>query len=175
MTGTRWTDNPGAVAGACIVALFLYAVVVVAFRAGKRRTVAELAPFDLAAVIAVGAVMGRTATGGNSVAVGLAAIAGLMLGHGLVTRLRRYGPVRRAVDHPTAVLVLDGHVRTDALRSAGLTHGDLDATLRSQGIRSVDEVAVAVFETRSGVSVIRRGGDAPLWDGVTQTSPNASA
>ena len=161
---TRWGGDPGAVAAAFLVALCLYLVVVVAFRAGKRRTVAELAPFDLAAVIAVGAVMGRTATGGNSVAVGLVAIVGLLVGHWAVSKLRRFLPVRNVVDHPTAVLVVDGRVQVEELRRAGLTPGDLEAALRSHGIRSLDEVSVAVFETRNGVSVLRSDGVAPLWD-----------
>jgi uncharacterized membrane protein YcaP (DUF421 family) len=150
--------------GAFLVALMLYLGVVLAFRVGKRRTVAELAPFDLAAVIAIGAITGRTATGGNSVIVGVLAVLGLFTGHWLVSKGRRLAPVRRLVDHPTAVLVVNGQVRSRELRRSGLTRADLDATLRSLGIRTIDEVAVAVFETRNGVSVLRPGGEAPLWE-----------
>lgn len=162
-----WLDGgwgPGV--GAFVLALLLYLLVVLAFRAGKRRTVAELAPFDLAAVIAVGAITGRTATGGNSIAVGLLAVVGLFAGHWLVSRLRRFRHVRRLVDHPTAVLVLDGKVRPEALRRSGLTQGDLAAALRSHGVRDLDDVAIAVFETRSGVSILRPGSLASLWEGL---------
>lgn len=158
-----WVDGPSVVVGAFVVALALYLGVVLAFRAGKRRTVAELAPFDLAAVIAVGAITGRTATGANSIAVGVVAVLGLFTGHWLVSRGRRTRFVRRLVDHPTAILVLDGQVQRDELRRAGLTRVDLDAALRSHGIRDLDEVAIAVFETRNGVSVLRPGASAPLW------------
>jgi uncharacterized membrane protein YcaP (DUF421 family) len=162
--GTWLHGDAGAAAGAFLVALGLYFGVVLAFRVGKRRTVAELAPFDLAAVIAVGAITGRTATGGNSVLIGVVAVLGLFTGHWLVSKGRRIGAVRRLVDHPTAVLVVEGEVRGRELRRSGLTRADLDATLRSLGVRNIEEVAVAVFETRNGVSVLRPGATAPLWE-----------
>lgn len=162
-----WSDSTAAVVAAFLVALVMYLGVVLAFRAGKRRTVAELAPFDLAAVIAVGAITGRTATGGNSVVVGVVAVLGLLVGHWAVSRSRRWRAVRRLVDQPTAVLVLDGRIQHRELRRSGLTRDDLDAALRSHGIRDLSEVAVAVFETRNGVSVLKPGGSAPLWDRIT--------
>lgn len=175
MTGALWWTEPTAkVVAAFLVALGMYLGVVLAFRAGKRRTVAELAPFDLAAVIAVGAITGRTATGGNSVTVGVVAVLGLLAGHWAVSRARRWHTVRRLVDQPTAVLVLHGRVQHAELRRAGLTHDDLDATLRNHGIRDLSEVAVAVFETRNGVSVLRPGPSAPLWDRITSPAEDES-
>jgi len=169
MTSSAWWD-----AGrAFLVALALYAFVVLAFRAGKRRTVAELAPFDLAAVIAVGAIVGRTATGGNPVAVGLTAVAGLLVGHAAVSRLRRLPAFRSLVDHPTSVLIVDGEVRPAELRRSGLTHEDLDAALRAHGVRDVAEVAIAVFETRNGVSILMERGPAPLWRRLPDPGPPA--
>lgn len=164
-----WSQSPATVAGAFAVAVGMYFVVVFAFRVGKRRTVAELAPFDLAAVIAVGAITGRTATGGNSITVGLVAVAGLMLAHSLVSRLRRVPALKAVVDHPTAILVLDGKVRMEGLRRAGLTLTDLQAALRSHAVTDVRDVAVAVFETRHGVSVLLSSTDAPLWEPVVTT------
>jgi uncharacterized membrane protein YcaP (DUF421 family) len=164
-----WGDSTTKVVAAFLVALGMYLGVVLAFRAGKRRTVAELAPFDLAAVIAVGAITGRTATGGNSVAVGVVAVLGLLAGHWAVSRARRWRAVGGLVDQPTAVLVLDGRIHHRELRRTGLTRDDLDATLRNHGIRDMSEVAVAVFETRNGVSVLRPGPSAPLWDRITST------
>lgn len=168
-----WSQSPAAVAGAFAVAVGMYVVVVLAFRVGKRRTVAELAPFDLAAVIAVGAITGRTATGGNSIAVGLVAIAGLLVAHWLVSRLRRVPSLRSVIDHPTAILVLDGKPHMEGLRRAGLTLTDLEAALRSHGVADVRDVAIAVFETRHGVSVLLSSTDAPLWRPVAASSRSA--
>lgn len=74
------------VAGAFVVSVGLYLLVVLAFRLAEHRTVAELAPFDLAVIIAIGATVGGTATGRNSVAINVAAIAGLLLAHLSSTR-----------------------------------------------------------------------------------------
>jgi uncharacterized membrane protein YcaP (DUF421 family) len=170
-----WSQSPAAVAGAFALAVGMYFVVVLAFRAGKRRTVAELAPFDLAAVIAVGAITGRTATGGNSVAVGLVAVAGLLVAHWLVSRLRRVPALRSIIDHPTAILVLDGKVQMEGLRRAGLTLTDLEAALRNQRVSDVRDVAIAVFETRHGVSVLVGATDAPLWQPVVGTEDRSTS
>lgn len=135
-----------------------------AFRIGERRTVAELAPFDLAAIIAIGAVVGGTATGRNSITVGVAVVAGLLLAHALVTRLRRLPGARRLVDQSPVVLVRGGVVEPQGLRRAGLTHEDLSAALRARSVRDLHSVELAVFETRSGVSVLLGPAEASLWD-----------
>ncbi|MEW1955413.1 YetF domain-containing protein [Terrabacter sp. NPDC080008] len=172
MTAIVWWDA----ARAFLMALGLYAFVVLAFRAGKRRTVAELAPFDLAAVIAVGAIVGRTATGGNPLAVGITAVAGLPVGHAVVSRLRHLRSFRALVDHPTSVLVVDGRIRPVELRRSGLTRGDLEAALRSHGVQDIGDVAVAVFETRNGVSILTKHGPAPLWQHLSdEESATASS
>ena len=159
-----WADPVPTVAGAFGVAVGLYLLVVLAFRVSERRTVAELAPFDLAAIIAIGAVVGGTATGRNSVAVGVTAVAGLLLAHALVTRLRRLPGARRLVDQAPVVLVRSGVLQPDGLRRAGLTAQDLQAALRARGVRSLYTVELAVFETRTGVSVLLGPGPASLWD-----------
>lgn len=171
MSSGAWWDA----VRAFVVALGLYAFVVVAFRAGKRRTVAELAPFDLAAVIAVGAIVGRTATGGGPILVGLTAVAGLLVGHAVVSRLRHFTAFRSFVDHPTSVLVVDGTVRPAELRRAGLTRGDLDAALRHHGVTDLSQVSIAVFETRNGMSVLTQQGPAPLWQRLADPPPSSSA
>jgi len=160
----RWSDPLPAVAGAFAVAVGLYLLVVLAFRVGERRTVAELAPFDLAAIIATGAVVGGTATGRNSITVGVTAVAGLLLAHALVTRLRRLPGARRLVDQAPVVLVHRGVVQPQGLRRAGLASQDLSAALRARGVRDLHSVELAVFETRSGGSVLLGPGQAPLWN-----------
>lgn len=162
----HWTEPAQVVAGAFVVSVGLYLLVVLAFRLAERRTVAELAPFDLAAIIAIGATVGGTATGRNSVAVGVAAVAGLLLAHAGVARLRRQPSVRAVIDQSPVVLVRHGLVQPAGLRRAGLTPDDLDAALRARGVRRLPDVELAVFETRSGVSVLVGPEPAPLWQSL---------
>ncbi len=51
-------------------------------------------------------------------------------------------------------------------RRSGLTRDDLGATLCSHGIRDLSEVSVAVFETSNGLSVLRPGPAALLWQRI---------
>lgn len=163
----RWGAPASSVMAAFGVAVGLYLLVVLAFRIGERRTVAELAPFDLAAIIAVGAVVGGTATGRNPVSIGVTAVAGLLLAHAAVTRLRRLSAVRRLIDQSPVVLICHGQVQPTGLRRAGLTRADLDASLRADGIRDLRDVEIAIFETRRGVSVLLGQAPAPLWHNLT--------
>lgn len=55
-------------------------------------------------------------------------------------------------------------MQPQGLRRAGLTSQDLSAALRARGVRDLHSVELAVFETRSGVSVLLGPGQAPLWD-----------
>jgi uncharacterized membrane protein YcaP (DUF421 family) len=88
------------------VALFLTAAA--AFRFGQRRTLAEFTPFDWVTAVAVGAIVGRTATAADtSWATGAAALLALVGVHALVARLRFSDRIRRMVDPPVRVLIRD--------------------------------------------------------------------
>jgi uncharacterized membrane protein YcaP (DUF421 family) len=109
------------------------------------------------------------------VAVGLVAVAGLLVAHWLVSRLRRVPALRSIIDHPSAILVLDGKVQMEGLRRAGLTLTDLEAALRNQRVGDVRDVAIAVFETRHGVSVLVGATDAPLWQPVVRSDDRSTS
>jgi uncharacterized membrane protein YcaP (DUF421 family) len=51
------------------------------------------------------------------------------------------------------VLIHDGHVNRNVMRSALLTHHELEAALRRSGCAAVTDVAFAVLETNGQISV----------------------
>lgn len=139
-------------------AVLLFALALAAFRVGERRTVAQLSPFDFVVAVALGAIIGRTATSGStSFLNGAVALLTLLLAHRIITALRRHTTVTNIVDQPPNVLVVDGQVRADGLARAGLTPGDVYALLRQHGIGDLSEVGVMLYETRGGVSLHRAG------------------
>ncbi|GAA0397149.1 DUF421 domain-containing protein [Microbispora corallina] len=142
------------------VALFLTAAV--AFRLTERRTMAEFAPFDWVAAVAVGALVGRTATATDaSWLTGSAALLTLLGAHAAVTRLRFLPGLGRLVDPPLRVLIRDGEVNRRNLRRCGLTEADLAAVLRQHGHHGPADVHLAVFEAKGAVSVLARPPGAP--------------
>jgi uncharacterized membrane protein YcaP (DUF421 family) len=140
---------------AALKAVALFATAAVAFRFTQRRALGEFTPFDWVTAVAVGAVIGRTATASEtSFVTGAAALLALIATHALVTGIRFVPPLRRLVDPPVRVLIRDGHVDERNLRRCGLTLSDLDAILRRHGHVGADDVGLALFEEKGSVSVL---------------------
>jgi uncharacterized membrane protein YcaP (DUF421 family) len=145
---------------AAMKALALFLTAAVAFRLTERRTIAEFTPFDWVTAVAVGAIVGRTATAGDtSWLTGAAALVTLIVAHAAVARLRFVPRIRRIVDPPVRVLILDGEIQHVNLRRCRLTDADLEAALRQHGIQSPRHVRLAVFEAKGAVSVFASRSD----------------
>jgi uncharacterized membrane protein YcaP (DUF421 family) len=155
-TQVLFGDGRGALHAAVkVLALFLTAAV--ALRLTQRRTLAEFTPFDWAAAVAVGAIIGRTATASDaSWLIGAAAIVTLLLTHSAVSWMRFLPAFARWFDPPLRVLIEDGRVDRRNLRRCRMTQSDLDAVLRRHGYTSPEDVHLAVFEAKGGVSILRR-------------------
>jgi uncharacterized membrane protein YcaP (DUF421 family) len=148
--------RPAAYAAVKALALFLTAAT--AFRLRLRRTIGEFTPFDWVTAVAVGAIVGRTATAADtSWLTGAAALLTLIAAHDLVARLRFIPWVRRVVDPPVRVLIRDGQVNERNLKRCRLTREDLDAALRQHGHQTPASVRLALFETKGAVSIIADG------------------
>ncbi|CPR10272.1 hypothetical protein BN971_01785 [Mycobacterium bohemicum DSM 44277] len=148
--------RPAAFAALKALALFLTALT--AFRLTLRRTIAEFTPFDWVTAVAVGAVVGRTATAPHtSWFTGTAVLIALIAAHDTVARLRFIPWVSRLVDPPVRVLIREGEIDRRNLKRCRLTQADLDAILRQHGHRTPDEIRLALFETKGVVSVFGEG------------------
>lgn len=140
---------------AAIKAFTLFLTAVVLFRFSGRRTLAEFAPYDWVAAVAVGAIVGRTATASDaSWLVGAAALVVIMLTHAALTRLRFLPRFRGVIDPPLLVLVRDGAVDERNLRRCGMTTDDLAAVLRQHGHDSPTGIHRVFIETRGAVSIL---------------------
>ncbi|MGH3387524.1 MAG: YetF domain-containing protein [Actinomadura sp.] len=147
---------------AAVKALALFLTAAVAFRLTERRTMAEFAPFDWVAAVAVGALVGRTATASDaSWLTGTAALLAILAAHAAITRLRFLAVFSRLVDPPLRILIQDGKVNRRNLRRCGLTEADLDAVLRQHGHHGPADIHLAVFEAKGAVSVLPHRPAAP--------------
>ncbi|GLW08146.1 hypothetical protein Misp01_32760 [Microtetraspora sp. NBRC 13810] len=144
-------------AHAAVKAVALFLTAAVAFRLAERRTMGEFAPFDWVAAVAVGAIVGRTATATDaSWLTGSAALLSLLAAHAAITRLRFTPFLGRLVDPPLRVLIRDGRVDLRNLRYCGLTEADLAAVLRRHGHHGPAGIHLAIFESRGVISVLPR-------------------
>ncbi len=150
----QFVDGWRPAAYTALKALALFVTAATAFRITQRRTIAEFTPFDWVTAVAVGAIVGRTATAADtSWLTGSAALVALIAAHDIVARLRFIPWVRRLVDPPVRVLIRDGELNEANLRRCRITREDLDAILRQHGHRTPADVGLALFETKGVVSV----------------------
>lgn len=147
---------------AAVKAAALFLTAAIAFRLSTRRAMAQFAPFDWVVAVAVGAVVGRTATASDaSWLTGTAALLSLIGVHQLVTRLRLLPGMHRFIDPPLIVLIYRGRVEEANLRRSGLSPFDLEAVLRQHGYHSPADVHLAILESRGTVSFLAAPAEPP--------------
>jgi uncharacterized membrane protein YcaP (DUF421 family) len=135
--------------------VLLYIAALVVLRLGERRTLAQWTLIDFAAAVAVGAIVGKTATSPNtSWVTGAVALAAVVAAH----------RVNKLADHRIRVLVADGRLRRTQLRLCGLTDNDIMSELRQRGIFDLADVRYLIYETKGGLTVVRRDAAGPLVD-----------
>lgn len=141
----------------------IYVWTILGIRCSERRTLADMSSFDLVVAVAMGAVVGRTATQASpSFVQGATAILALIAMHHLLGRLRLTVPtLRRLLDRRPQVVAVDGSPLDEALRRSHLTEDDLLAALRERGVRRLDQAAVVVLESTGRCSVLLKD-DKPI-------------
>jgi uncharacterized membrane protein YcaP (DUF421 family) len=154
-------------------AVLIYLAALIGLRVAHRRTLSQWTAIDVAAVVAVGAIVGRTAVARRqSLAAGVVALATILAAHFVVT-LARYRPwVSRLTDHRVRVLLRDGRLLRRQLLICGITEGDLFAELRQRGVFDLEELRYILYEPKGGLTVVRERavGDrcAVLSDGLRE-------
>jgi len=138
----------------------IYLSVVVGLRIGEQRTLAEMRSYDFAVAVALGSIIGRTATAARpSYVQGLAAVVVLLMLHRLVSIVRiRSRLARRLLDRRPVELVRNGEVLADGLIDAHLSESDLSMLLRVRGIHGPRQVQVAFLEASGAISVVPKAG-----------------
>ncbi|MGW1682645.1 DUF421 domain-containing protein [Saccharopolyspora sp. NPDC002376] len=147
--------NQGMLWAVACKAVLLYGTGLLGLRLTNRRTLAQMSLFDFVTAVAIGAVIGRTATAPDtSYAEGAAALFALIAVHQLIGYARFWSIGQRLTDHRIRLLVVDGDVQVKELRACGLTMADLRAALRQQGVRDLAEVRHLIYERNGRFTVV---------------------
>jgi len=169
LTG-NWAHLGGVVGKAGL----MYATALLLLRVGERRTLAQWTLIDFAAAIAVGAIVGRTATAPNgSWVTGAVALGTIIAAHRIMSLLRFHPLLNKLTDHRIRVLFADGSLRRGQLRLCGLTDNDVLSELRQRGILDLAEVRYLLYEAKGGLTVVRRDADGPLVDSALGSAASA--
>jgi uncharacterized membrane protein YcaP (DUF421 family) len=146
------------------VAVFLFILVLT--RLVGRRELGSLEPFDLIILVVIGDLVQQGVTQDDySVTGAFIVVSTLALLTVFVSYVSfRVPPVRPFLDGEPVILVEAGRPIDRNLRRERITHGELQAAARMQGISSLAQVRFAVLETNGQISFIEHengGGTAP--------------
>ncbi|SDG78497.1 hypothetical protein SAMN04489810_1286 [Microbacterium pygmaeum] len=157
------TISPLEVLATIIATIAMYLVMVVLIRVLGQRLIASLSSFDVAAVVAFGAIIGRASLGQEPrLMTGVVALCTLVLIQAVVGAIRSTAFGARVVA-VKPVLLMAGSTPIEAnLRRCHISHAELRSRIRLAGVGHPDEIAAVVFEPSGTVSVLRAG--IPLSD-----------
>lgn len=141
----------------------MYAVALVGLRLSPRRTLSQWTAIDVAAAVALGAIIGRTAIAGDqSLAVGAAALVAILGAHYLLTLSRLHPRVAGLVEHRVKILVDHGRICRKQLRRCGLIEDEVLAHLRHHGVDSLSNVRYVLYESKGELTIVpERGAQVP--------------
>lgn len=156
-----------AVVVALVSMVVIYLAMVVATRTAGPRSLAQMSAFDFIATVALGSITASVGLGAAPLVDGLVAVATLFTLQFVVGIVRRSRVLGGVIDNAPLLLVRDGEVYEDHLRSARMTHDDLRQHLRRANVTDIGAVRAVVLETTGGVSVMQGEGDlGPVLQGV---------
>jgi uncharacterized membrane protein YcaP (DUF421 family) len=134
----------------------VYVVLVGLLRIAGKREVGQLSILDLVTLLVISDAVQNAMVGENTTLIGglVAAATLILLDRGLGVLRDRNPRIRKAIEGEPRMLVRDGRPLRTAMREEGMTDDELLAAIREHGLRSPDEVELAVLETDGTVSVI---------------------
>jgi len=136
--------------------LIAFVTVLVVVRGTGKRSVANLAPFDLAMVILIGEVAAIPVAELNvEMLHGILPVVLVGLLHVLMTTINLHSKTFEAwTEGKPTLLVKDGRVLRQNLLRERVSFVDLESALRHKEVTDVSEVSEAWMETAGGISVI---------------------
>lgn len=156
--------TPAVVVQVVLATAAIYLTFVILIRVGGQRSLVALAGTDMACVISLGAVVGRTALlAVPTLATGVVALVVLFGLQRVLAAFERRPRLEWLVARGPVVVMSDGSLHEAAMRRARVTPDELRQCLRVAGITHRNQVRLAVLERGGRISVIRSGEELEPW------------
>lgn len=149
-----WSD----IARIVVAAVAAYALLVAVLRLSGKRTLAKLNAFDLVVTVALGSTL-ATVVLSSDVALaegGLALALLVVLQFVVAWTATRSALVRRFTKSEPTVVLRDGRLLEQRMRTQRVTPQEVCQAIRSSGSGGLEDVAAVVLETDGTFSVISR-------------------
>ncbi|HEX7615078.1 MAG TPA: YetF domain-containing protein [Thermoanaerobaculia bacterium] len=133
----------------------VYVFLVVMLRITGRRQVGQLAPFDLVLLLVLSNAVQNSMNGGDNSLVGglISASTLIALNYGVGLLTYRNKTLEALIEGRPQLLIHNGQLFEEVLKSAKLTHHEVNAALRQSGCACVDDVHSAILENNGSISV----------------------
>jgi uncharacterized membrane protein YcaP (DUF421 family) len=154
-----WFDSASDVVRILLVGVSAYAALVAIVRLSGKRTLAKLNAFDLVVTVALGSMLATILLSTSvSFVDGVVALCLLVALQAAVAFMStRIAMIARLVKSKPVLLVVDGVLREDIMRSERVRPEEVHQALRTSGQGGVEGVAAVVLETDGRLSVIPAG------------------
>ena len=141
------------------IGILAYTVVVVFLRLSGLRTLSKMNAFDFIVTIALGSTLATILLNKDVTLAEGAAALGLLVGvqFAVTWSSVRYPWVKRLVTGEPHLLLYEGRLLDDALRSTRVTPDEVRSALRGAGLLAMDQAQAVVLETDGSFTVISRG------------------
>jgi uncharacterized membrane protein YcaP (DUF421 family) len=136
--------------------IIVYAALIIGLRLAGKRELAQLNPFDLVVLLTLSNTVQNAIIGeDNSITGGLIGAATLLaVNHVVVRFLYDHEKIDRLVEGDPDVLIEDGVVRDERLRTELITRIELEAAAHKQGFGSLDEIERAVLDPGGSIAFV---------------------
>ncbi|MEV5819714.1 DUF421 domain-containing protein [Micromonospora haikouensis] len=150
--------NPEDLLRLLVVALLVYPVLVVILRVSGKRTLSKLNAFDFVVTVALGSTLATILLSRDVTLIeGFLALALLVgLQYGVALLAVRLPPAQRLLKSRPTLLLWDGRLRHEAMRSVRVAESEIRQAARSQGAGDLGDLAAVILETDGSLSVITR-------------------
>ena len=141
-----------------VVGVSTYAGLILILRIAGKRTLSKMNAFDLVVTVAIGSTLATVITSKDvALAEGLLALALLVGLQVLVAFLTsRLAWANQLVKSEPKLLLRDGQPLMREMRRERITHDDLQAAAREQGVGDLGDVQAIILEASGELSVIPR-------------------
>jgi len=140
-----------------VVGVLAYTALVVFLQFSGKRTLSKMNAFDLVVTVALGSTLATIILSKDvALAEGLLALLLLIALQFIVTWLSvRFPMIKELVKSEPTLLFHQGQMLHNMLRSQRVTHEEVRAAIRNQGISQMSEVEAVILETDGTLSILR--------------------
>lgn len=134
----------------------VYVFIIVALRLFGKKELTQLSVIDLVFILLISNSVQNAMVGPDtSLWGGLLAAGGLFLTNFVLKKLANSSPILNTfLQGEPLMLIYQGKIKPNGLEKSGLTHAELEAAVREHGVKSIEEVDLAVLEIDGNISVL---------------------